>query len=75
MWRLWNLLFGWDYIHWQNCADQGIARVQTDGRGVAYYPRYRLTNCYDEITDKNQVIWLTCQPEKYMAVVDGRAKP
>lgn len=66
MWELWNKLFGWDYIQWRNSAASGIARVKTDGNGVAWYWRYKITNVVDRITDKDQVIWLTCEPKKYM---------
>ncbi len=65
MWKLWNLLFGWDYVVWRNWADQGVARVQRDELG-AWYWRYKITNLADRIDNREQVIWLTCDSTKYM---------
>lgn len=66
MWKLWNKLFGWDYVAWENSADQGVARVYQDGAGIAYYFRYPSIRLADRILKTNQVIWLTCKPSKYM---------
>ena len=66
MYRLWNYLFGWDYIIWNNSADQGIARVKVLADGTLGYWRYKITNVFDEIKETNQVKWLTCPPEKYI---------
>lgn len=66
MWKLFNLIFGWDYVAWENCADQGIARVRRGGNGQVYYWRYRCIKVADRILEANQVIWLTCEPSKYM---------
>jgi hypothetical protein len=66
MYKLLNLLFGFDYIHWRNSADQGIARVHKSQDGVVWYWRYGLTQVADIITKKEQVIWLTCKAEKYI---------
>lgn len=66
MWKLMNRLFGFDYIQWSNFADHGVARVYRDGTGCAYYWRYRNICVADRITKANQVIWLTCAPEKYL---------
>lgn len=63
---LFNKLFGWDYIHWTNSCDQGVARVRKDGNGKAWYFRYKITSVVDIIRDKDQVIWLTCSPDKYL---------
>jgi hypothetical protein len=68
MWKLLHLLFGWDYIQWSNCADQGVARVHIDGLGRAYYWRYSSVAVVDIIQDAKQVVWLTCPPQKYMGV-------
>ena len=65
MWKLYHLLFGWDYITWKNSADQGIARVHRDRAGNLFYWRYKTTNLADPITDANNHYWLTCSPEKY----------
>ncbi len=68
MYKLLNKLFGWDYIQWRNTASQGIARVNKDGNGVCWYWRYKNTSLADVIKDKEQVIWLTCEPSKYLSV-------
>lgn len=78
MYRLLHWLFGWDYIQWRNTADQGIARVRVDGRGVVWYWRYRLICAADRITSADQVLWMTCSPDKYMkadAILAERNKP
>jgi hypothetical protein len=66
MWRILHHLFGWDYVAWQNCVDQGTARVHVDGMGRAYYWRYKAIRVADFITNPERVIWLTCGPEKYI---------
>jgi hypothetical protein len=66
MWRIFHLLFGWDYVAWANSAHQGIARVHVDGMGRAYYWRYKAIRVADFIEKPECVIWLTCGPEKYM---------
>lgn len=58
-------LFGWDYIQWRNCVDQGAARVRVDGMGRVWYWRYRSTKVADFISKPEQVLWLTCSPYKY----------
>lgn len=65
LWKLLHLLFKWDYIHWENFADYGVARVHVDGKGKVYYWRYKSTKCLDIIEDYNKVAWLTCSPFKY----------
>jgi len=67
MWKLYNWLFGWDYIQWSNSATQGIARVYTDYSGKGYYWRYKNTELADEIKSADQVFWLTCAPDKYLS--------
>jgi len=66
MYRLWNYLFGWDYVIWENSVAQGVAKVQKYPDGKIGYWRYRATNVFDEIKDADQVIWLTCHPSKYL---------
>lgn len=67
MWKykLLNKLFGWDYIQWRNTADNGIARVHLGFNGEVYYWRYKLTEVADKILEKEQVIWLTCEPKTF----------
>lgn len=66
MYKILHWLFGWDYIGWYNSADNGIARVFNDSTGRTFYFRYRITKLIDEIHKPEQVIWLTCKPEKYL---------
>lgn len=70
IWRLLHLAFGWDYVQWANSADQGVARVYLDGRGVCFYWRYRNIGVIDRITSPGQVIWLTCHSSKYLSAAD-----
>ena len=65
MWKLLSYLLGWDYIYWDNFAASGIARVRLDALGNPYYFRYKAINCIDKIKAPEQVIWLTCHPDKY----------
>lgn len=65
MYKLLNLLFGWDYIYWKNAADSGIARVHKAYDGNVWYFRYRVTTLIDVIKSPDQVIWLTCDSSKY----------
>lgn len=66
MYKLWHKLFGWDYIHWSNSADQGISRLHKDALGNPFYWRYYSIGTLDRITDEKQVTWLTCSPSKYL---------
>ena len=66
MWKLMNLVFGFDYIQWRNCAGQGIARVRVDGMNRAWYFRHKNISVIDFIDDPKRVVWLTCAPEKYV---------
>ena len=65
MYRLKHFIFGWDYIHWDNGCDQGIARVYKTKEGKIYYWRYRIIDVLDVIHRPDQVIWLTCKSDKY----------
>jgi hypothetical protein len=65
MYKILNFLFGWDYIYWSNSCDQGIARVFISKDKRVCYFRYKGTSLIDVITRKEQVIWLTCKPERF----------
>ncbi len=65
MYKLWNFLFGWDYIQWRNTADTGIARVHTDYDGVIWHWRYKGVKIIDRMKDPSKYIWLTCSSSKY----------
>lgn len=58
-------LFGWDYIQWQNSCDSGIARVHSDESKMVWYWRYKSTKVADKIRHPDEVLWLTCKPDKY----------
>lgn len=66
LYKLKNRLFGWDYIAWRNFAADGVARVHVSDDGVVWYWRYKNTHVIDRIVRAEQVIWLTCHPEKYL---------
>jgi len=70
LYKLLHKLFGWDYIAWKNSSDQGIARVLVYSSGVFYW-RYKVTKVLDEITDVNQVVWLTCDSNKYLLNINS----
>ena len=67
MYKLFNYLFGWDYVIWSNSADAGIAKVRTLPDGTIGYWRYRTSGIFDEIKEPKQVKWLTCTPDKYFS--------
>lgn len=66
MWRLMNWLFKYDYIAWNNAYDNGTARVRVMPDGKVYYYQYKHIGYIKVITIKEQVLWLTCKPEKYL---------
>ena len=66
MYKLLNYMFGWDYIAWNNYCDSGIARVHKAVDGRVWYWRYKITNVMDEVKTTDQVMWLTCHPDKYL---------
>ena len=69
MYKLLHALFGWDYLHWQNCADSGVARIHCTG-GKVWYWRYKLTRVIDYIDDpRTRITYLTCDPEKYTTLI------
>ena len=65
MYKLWNYIFGWDYIYWSNFCSQGIKRVRITPDGELYYYRYSTLGLIDKIESADQVIWLTCKSDKY----------
>jgi len=67
MYKILNKLFGWDYILWQNCASQGIARIHVSPEGKIWYWRYKNIKVADIILHPRDVkLWLTCHPDKYL---------
>lgn len=75
IYQLLHKMFGWDYIHWHNSCDRGVARVHLDGAGIVWYWRYKLINVADRIAAADQVLWLTCSPEKYGLPKQAKATP
>jgi hypothetical protein len=67
MYKILHKLFGWDYIHWQNVCDRGIARAHLDAENKPYFWKYKMTGVLEKITSAEQVTWLTCKPEKYIS--------
>jgi hypothetical protein len=74
MWRLWNILFGWDYVYWRNSCDHGVARLHTTPNGKVWFYRYKITNVIDSVDEyvinkniyiRSNIIFLTCHPSKY----------
>ena len=66
MWRLFNYLFGWDYIYWNNGISSGIARIHKDFNGGAWYYLYKVITVIGRVRNANDVVWLTCEPDKYI---------
>lgn len=66
MYKILHWLFGWDYIAWENSWDEGIAKVHVSANGRVWYWRYRNIAVWDEIKASDQVLWLTCHPDKYL---------
>lgn len=66
LYKLFHAIFGWDYIHWDNKADTGIARVYIDADNKPYYWRYRSTQVLDPADGtESTIVWLTCPRTKY----------
>jgi len=77
IYKILNKLFGWDYIQTYYFPDVNISRVQVDGmRRVWHWQVYRRHSSLDieyKPTNKEaiiierpeDVIWLTCSPNKY----------
>ncbi len=74
LYKILHKVFGWDYIYWENSADNGVARVHIINNGVFYW-RYKNTQVLDEINDITQVLWLTCSPNKYEKYINKERRP
>ena len=66
MYKLLHLVFGWDYIHWDNQLYHGVSRVFLAADGTPIYWRYKSTRVLGRIQTASDVTWLTCAPEKYL---------
>jgi len=71
MWSIFNKLFGWDYIVWENSCDGAVERIRIDGEGRAYFWQYGKYACNLEGPYRGTTriaCWLTCAPEKYTTI-------
>jgi hypothetical protein len=66
MYRIFNWLFGWDYVLWNSDWTSGISRVNVskDGR-LWYWTEMPLVYEAKELYNPAKVMWLTCHPTKY----------
>lgn len=60
MWRLWNKLFGWDYISYG--TGYKARRIQLDKNNKPYTSG---AGIYAEVLIPKNWIWLTCPASKY----------
>ena len=72
MYKLWNYLFGWDYILWKNCLYSGVSRLRILPNGDVYFLTYGNIELLNNITTgkgNGEVIteWLTCDKSKYIS--------
>lgn len=66
MYKILNKLLGWDYILWADCNRQGTSRIHSDYAGTVWYYVSKRKNIVNAIKDPRGLIWLTCQPSKYL---------
>lgn len=71
MYKLWNYLFGWDYILWENCLYRGVSRLRRLPNGDVYFLAYGNMSCFNNITKgtgNGEVVveWLTCDKNKWI---------
>lgn len=71
LYKLWNYLFGWDYILWRNTMYGGISRIRELPNGDFYFLTYGDPTLLNNITTgigNGEVIqeWLTCCKSKYI---------
>jgi len=63
MWRIFNLLFGWDHVLYKFGGDWNVYKLKkvNYGHPVCCHFMYG----WRTINDPNEVVWLTCGPSKY----------
>lgn len=69
MWRLWNKLFGWDYIYWESSTIEHCitSRIRVTGDGIPYFTSFKYAGYLYKVKDHlHEILWLTCKPEKYL---------
>lgn len=65
IYKLLHKLFGWDYVQFEKGMYGGISRVQLDGMKRPWYWRFKSSKIGEIIRKPEDVIWLTCSPDKY----------
>lgn len=62
MWKLFNLVFGWDYVQISSFGYYEICKIHRlpDGFYIKQLRRYT------PLKDSKHLIWLTCHPSKYL---------
>ena len=70
--KLWNYLFGWDYILWKNTLYSGISRIRKLPNGDIYFLTYGNPTLLNNITTgkgNGEVVTerLTCDKRKYIS--------
>ena len=74
MYKLWNMLFGWDYIGFSRRGSygegtrMGIARVYRDHNGMVYFIDNKKAF---PVGEPGMAMWLTCPPEHYFGEQNG----
>ena len=71
MYKIWNYLFGWDYILWKNCLYTGVSRLKRLPNGDIYFLTYgdnRYLNNISTGKGNGEYVteWLTCLEDKYI---------
>ena len=71
MYKIFNKLFGWDYVYWENTASHGIARIRFDAEGIPFY----YWSLYSRVDIKPESVkWMTCKREKYFPKEEPKTK-
>lgn len=63
--RVLNFFLGWDYVSWDTALSCGVSRVYKSHDGIVYYFKCKYQKSVKVIHHPNEVIWLTCHPNKY----------
>lgn len=63
MYKLFNKIFGWDYVIKITVFSTYIVRIRKAKCGKVYYKHWF---DYGEVLHAENYIWITCEPEKYI---------
>lgn len=68
MWRLWNKLFGWDYVYDWFIDEWVVSRIRKSAHGYYYKPVIYMSNLIflENKRDSKKLKFLTCDREKYL---------